>query len=336
VRVAKGAELLTFLVDHADAQDSVHGVNLARHKAAIENRSGLLESERVTSILYDDLAAVNDPVYFHEFVACAEAADLQFVAEADLRGSTPVGLAPALVSGIRALATDVVSHEQYMDFVRNQAFRQTLLCRQDVRLTRTLSVSRQSMQDLFIFSAITPPENVDAVMAGGALRVTVGDAELVTDHPLSKAALAVLAAAAPRSLSWDDLVRHAAAIPRSGAATPADLDMLSATLLRAFFTSRSLVGLSTLRDRFTTAVAPRPAVSPLVRLLASGGQPRVPNRRHERVLLDPPALRAVAAMDGTIPVDDLRPLYSRTGQPLEALLAWLARSALLEAVPASQ
>jgi hypothetical protein len=54
-------------------------------------------------------------------------------------------------------------------------------------------------------------------------------------------------------------------------------------------------------------------------MLASGGQPRVPNRRHERIVLDPSALPEVSGLDGSRNLDDA------------ALLGLLARSALLDA-----
>jgi SAM-dependent methyltransferase len=328
-RARKGAELLTFLLEHVDAQSSGYATDLARCKNALESRFGLLETERVASILHDELAPVNEPVFFHDFARRAESVGLQYVAEADLRGSTPVGLTPDLVRGIRGLASDLTSLEQYMDFVSNRTFRQTLLCRIEVSLNRTLTPGGGVLEDLFLFSETTPPDDLDALMAGAALRVIAGDAQIVTDHALSKAALGVLAAASPRSLPWTALVAQAADVAGSHPVAGEDLDRLSATLLRAFFASRSLVALSTLPDRFTTRVSSRPVVGPLVRLLAASGQPRVPNRRHERIVLDPLALPVVASMDGRHALDELRCVYTREDQPLESLLESLARSALL-------
>jgi SAM-dependent methyltransferase len=342
--VAKGREIIGFLLDHLDPQKSLYAANLAVYKHALEERSGLSEPERLASILYDELSPVNEPVFFHEFVRRAEEAGLQYVAEADLRGSTPAGLAPAVVQEIKNLATDLTSLEQYMDFLVNRTFRQTLLCRKEVVLTRTLRSVRQILQHFYFWTTASPPTERDFLPPGVALRLSVDGCELATDHPLSKAALLVLASAAPRSLSWDLLVREAGAMTAAAAPSDEDQDVLSSTLLRGFLANRALVGLSTVPDTFTSAVSAAPRCAPLVRLLAREGQPRVPNKRHERVLLGPLAMEVAQCLDGDHNANDLRDLYERrrgelarqetamadVETTLESLLAWFARSALLD------
>jgi hypothetical protein len=93
-------------------------------------------------LFHDDLAPVNDPVWFRDFAAHAQRHGLQYVGEA---GAGP---------------PDEPGTEQYSDFVRMRAFRQSLLCRADVSLDRQAAPDRMPR---FLFSA--PGNPVDAVTA---------------------------------------------------------------------------------------------------------------------------------------------------------------------------
>jgi hypothetical protein len=83
-------------------------------------------------LFHDDLAEVNEPVWFRDFAAHAARHGLQYLGEA---GSGP---------------RDPAADEQYSDFVRMRAFRQSLLCREEARLNRDVTPDRLSR---FLFSA---------------------------------------------------------------------------------------------------------------------------------------------------------------------------------------
>ncbi len=93
-------------------------------------------------LFHDDLAEVNEPVWFRDFAAHAARHGLQYLGEA---GPGP---------------RDPAADEQYSDFVRMRAFRQSLLCREEVRLNRDVTPERLSG---FLFSAGGDP--VDPVTA---------------------------------------------------------------------------------------------------------------------------------------------------------------------------
>ena len=50
--------------------------------------------------------------------------------------------APQVAQTLARIAPDVVHQEQYMDFLRNRTFRQTLLVHDSVALTRNMSPQR--------------------------------------------------------------------------------------------------------------------------------------------------------------------------------------------------
>jgi SAM-dependent methyltransferase len=125
-------------------------------------------------LFHDDLAPVNDPVWFHEFAAHAERHGLQYLGEAD---------SPAPCAG-----GDAVEREQYVDFLRLRRFRQTLLCRAEVSLDRGADAERM---DGFLFS-----ENARAQTVAG------GD-------PAEEAVAQALHDTAPLPARFEELVPYA-------------------------------------------------------------------------------------------------------------------------------
>jgi SAM-dependent methyltransferase len=84
-------------------------------------------------LLYDELGSVNQPFFFHEFASLAASHGLQYVNEAVFDQTLPA-LPPQLKQALDSLGNDVVTFEQYLDFLTGRAFRQTLLCRHGVEL----------------------------------------------------------------------------------------------------------------------------------------------------------------------------------------------------------
>ena len=88
------------------------------------------------SLLHDELAEINDAVYFHEFVAHAARARPavprrgRLLRDADRRAPEPA--ADALLA-----VEDRVRREQYLDFLKGRMFRQTLLCHAGRAIDRT-------------------------------------------------------------------------------------------------------------------------------------------------------------------------------------------------------
>ena len=87
------------------------------------------------AMLYDELGSVNQQFFFHEFAGLAARHGLQFVSEATFDQTVPL-LSPELRKSLNAIGGDVVTFEQYLDFLLGRSFRQTLLCHREVTLDR--------------------------------------------------------------------------------------------------------------------------------------------------------------------------------------------------------
>jgi SAM-dependent methyltransferase len=116
-------EMMLYYVSdiHAPRRRLREARRLLRDIGTPEAREMLHRSDDV--LFHDDLAPVNDPVWFRDFAAHAARHGLQYLGEA---GSGP---------------REAPGSEQHSDFVRMRSFRQSLLCRDDVPLRRNVGPS---------------------------------------------------------------------------------------------------------------------------------------------------------------------------------------------------
>src|SRR5260370_39532819 len=94
--------------------------------------------QRTNDYLYHEfLEAHNQPLYFHQLDEQLETAGLQYLGEADVHLMMASTMPREVEEVLRRLATDLVHLQQYLDFLRNMPFRQSLLCHRETSLDRT-------------------------------------------------------------------------------------------------------------------------------------------------------------------------------------------------------
>lgn len=277
---------------------------LAGYMAQLLARPGWL-------VFHDELGEVNTPVYFHELVAHARRHGLQFLAEAHLAdsrlGDLPEDVAGALAA---ALPDDVVVREQYIDFVVNRMFRQTLLCHEAVEVRRTLRAL--DLQGLWVSSPARAAE--DAPLDDGTpVTFALGGAgEVETADAAFKRVLARLGHAWPAALRFSELAGD----------TP---QRLGEALLGAH--AERIVDLHVQPPPVASRAGERPVASPIARRQAASGDRLVTSLRHDELRLDDERDRALLALlDGTHDRDALAEATGLAGADLEdalARLAWL-------------
>src|SRR5262249_34675400 len=125
VRVRQARALLELFARAAPAENDAYG-------SALRKELELLRGGPDHYLYHEYLAEVNTPVYFHEFIAHAGSWGLQYLGEAAFREMLTEHFPPDVGQTLRLLAPDLVQTEQYMDFLRNRRFRQTLLCHKGV------------------------------------------------------------------------------------------------------------------------------------------------------------------------------------------------------------
>jgi methyltransferase-like protein len=265
------------------------------------------------------------------------------------------------------MAKDTIALEQYMDFLHNRTFRQTLLCHPDVQLNVSLEPKR--LARFYVASPALPeaPEPDIHSISVEKFRAPDG-AILSTDHPVTKAAMLYLAEIWPQVVPFKALLATARARlkrrsgdlaerrPAQEAAPPSvasDEQVLGANLLKAYGYSEYLVEIRVHAPRFVLEISERPVASPVARLQAQNGN-KVTNLRHERIELAGTCYHLLRYLDGSRdraalldalaglvaegvievqqddkPVKDVKQARGVLAEALDSKLCQLARAALL-------
>lgn len=230
-------------------------------------------------VFHDYMEEFNEPVYVHEFAAHAAAHGLQILAEADPATMVASDLDAEGRQALMGMG-GTLEREQYLDFVRNQSFRKTLLCHAPVALNRAFSL--EPFDRLFAASMLAPqaprddsPESTDRFASPAGLAMSTSD-------PTLRQALHALAEVAPRRIALKGLLHGDAKLAQM---------VLECYAFGGF-------DLATRPTDFATAVTNQPIARRLARLQAGEGEV-VTNMRHELVRLDPARRKLLQLLDGT-------------------------------------
>ncbi|MDX1616745.1 MAG: class I SAM-dependent methyltransferase [Candidatus Promineifilaceae bacterium] len=302
VRLAK--EVVHFMNKAIPEDESALGHFIGRYVDGI--LAGRMESGFAgdSFMLHDELSLVNDPCYFHEFYKMAQQHGLQYLTEAVFSSVIPNYLPEPIIAGLQEMSAGLVDMEQYLDYINNRSFRQTLLCHKEVTVQRRLKPNL--MLDRY-YSSRAHPEQAERPEATEVKRFRGTDgASLTSNHPLSQAAFRVLIEQAPRVFSFRELVEEALRLAPLDQTESLDQHtfQLAASLLQAYSYSGSLVDLHSYQPHIVTEISERPLASDIARWQAEHGF-NVTNLLHERIILDNTFRFMVRHLDGTRTVDDL-------------------------------
>jgi methyltransferase-like protein/SAM-dependent methyltransferase len=288
-RVAQARALLEFLAQSAKQDAGAYGTLLRTELELLRN-----QSDRY--LYHEQLEEVNEPLYFHQFAARAGARGLRYLGEARVSTMMTGNFGPDVQKALAELASDPIRTEQYLDFVRNRTFRETLLVREGQSPDWTIAPERLAgLHVAMLAKAVGAP--VDPASPAPARFQSASGMAVATTQPLSKAAMLLLAEASPGTLPFAELLSGAAA-KLGRAPTREDATSLALGLLSAFVSS-DVIELHAAPVRFARAPGERPAALAHARAAAAEGQAVVANRRHEAVRPDDFARQLLPLLDGT-------------------------------------
>lgn len=303
-RAAQGRAMLDFLAEFASTENAAHGHLLKVYADFLEGELKGASARGDAFLLRDELAEVNAPVYFYQFVERAAQHGLQYLVEANFPTVFPDNYSPEVKQALQNMVQDPIEAEQYMDFLCNRAFRRTLLCHETTTLQQTLTPER--VRGLYATSRACPVADDPDIHAVAVeqFRCSTG-ATLSIDHPVSKAAMIYLADTWPQAVLFEDLLSTARSLlgedtesEVGSASLTRDGFVLGANLLRAYGYSPQLVGLHTCTPPLVREVSERPRASPVARFQTQDGTV-VTNLWHKRVRLDPLQRHLLRHLDGT-------------------------------------
>lgn len=289
-KVAHARSLLNFLVGVVPKQDEAYA-------RLLRDEFGMLHDKPDSYLLHEHLEAVNEPVYFHQFAEAAAKHGLQYLCESHVASTQLEGFGQQVGQFLRQTASTVVEYEQYLDYLHNRSFRQTLICKQKVQLDR--DANPEYLRQLWVASNLAPLKEV-AIESDEPAQYRVSGGDMSTPSPLTKTALKILRDMFPRAMRFDDLA--AATMRRLGQSTddPAQVARVSKglglDLLQCFI--QNAITLLYDEPRLETTSAARPAVNPLTLLQARVG-PVVSSMLHHNCRVNALESFLISAADGT-------------------------------------
>jgi methyltransferase-like protein len=289
-RVGQARGLLIFVAEACREPDYFH--------TAVKQQFERLLKVADPVVYHDDLSDENQPFYFHEFVSEAARYGLRYLGEASANELPPQKYDASVFEKLESLGrADEVIREQYKDFVRGSAFRETLLCREEKSIAPAPLTER--VPQLFAICDAILAEQRDTDQGHVSVFRRQDGTVVETAHPLISAALGVLCSEWPCSVSFTTLLRQATAAlagaQGDGEATAAET--LSAALVHAH--GAGFLFLHMHPYRVVNRAGERPAVSRLARYQLERGD-LTTNQLHVSFRFpDPLARRLAQLLDGT-------------------------------------
>lgn len=299
-KVGQARALLKFLVDSVPKENNAFGVFLA-------GELELLAKQPDNYLRHDILEEVNTPFYFHEFIERASRHRLQYLSEASIATMLADNFPATVQTTLGQVTKNIIAQEQYMDFLRNRPFRQTLLCRTGVNLQRNLTAGllRQFAFQNRFKTDLTPIDYSPLVPV--TFSATNGQ-QLTTSDPLVKGLFSVFAESPARILTFDNLLSQARARARAqvgallASRSEVEEETVLANLMKLFGTG--FVDICVEPIGISLKVPHKPEASPLMRYQALNSR-FVTNRVHVGLPGDIFGRYLINVCDGTRTVEEI-------------------------------
>ena len=252
-------------------------------------------------VYHEYLEETNEPVWFAEFMARADAAGLAYLADTALSTMLPATLGEETAHALSGM-NDRIRVEQLMDHARLRKFRRTLLVRRDIAVN--VAPDLDALASLAFQADLASDEDLDfADDAVQAFKLSTGG-ECRIAHPLAKAAAMTLAMRYPDSVGWYQLLAAASALVAEygderfiGEVEAFKTEWFSLVAYQAVRISAEARG-------FGAELTQRPAAHALARAQARRG-PVLASVRHAPVELDVFGAKLVQGLDGTRDINEL-------------------------------
>lgn len=284
-KTRQARELLEFLTRNTSV-DTAYGKYLSQE---LELFNGMDDS----FLLHDQLEAYNEPLYFHEFMQRAQATGLAYLGEAELHSMVTSNYSSEVEQTLRSFSRDTIEIEQYMDFLRNRTFRQTLLVREDCPVDHSLQRAR--LDELYFASKLEPEVRLPAD-SDLTVGFTAGQSRVEVHDRITRHALQSLLEVYPRWLGFRELLEIA--LERSQwPGTPEQAGAnLAESLIRC--SAGNVIELHGFAAPFVSQVSEHPQVAAFCRWQAQRGN-MVSSRRHELIKIDSFGREILPLLDGS-------------------------------------
>ncbi|MCV6637774.1 class I SAM-dependent methyltransferase [Candidatus Albibeggiatoa sp. nov. NOAA] len=153
---------------------------------------------------HEHLEPNNYTPYFHEFMQHALQHNLQYVTDANIQFCQENYHFP----DIEQIGSEFIQQEQYMDGLKNRAYRESVLCHADIELSPKIQLD-QLLNKLYFTAPLQPLQTEDLFFTETCLIKTLhADVVSLVEQPFLKLVCHYLAESYPQTLSFSELIQN--------------------------------------------------------------------------------------------------------------------------------
>ena len=282
------------LVKHLDT--ALEGLD-TYHARYLKMEIKHLRSAHPSYLYHEYMEDINQPFLFTRFMEHANNAGLQYLCDVDLQAMFPSTLTEEAQGLIEAF-DDLIEQEQYIDFIRNRNFRQTLLCHADRSLEREVALER--FEHMAFYSDLASPKKIDIRRLKQSTFTASSGRKFPVSHPLTKAALIYLREVFPDSVPFVTLQTEAERrLCVAGCMQyMGQYDHLGSELFSLY--AHQAIGASPYKRCFFNKITQQPQATALARTQASNKLGHLATARHAIIQLDAFSTHLVNYLDGSL------------------------------------
>lgn len=275
------------------------------HKALVGNELSQFAVRTDANIFHEEFAEVNQPFYFNEFAGKLEPSGLQFLCEADPKLFNYGRVGPDARKMLDSFDSDLLSREQYFDFIKCRRFRSSLIGHSTIQLRR--DPGPEILKNFLISTDVRPASSEPNIVEDIAESfVNSKGTTFQTNHSLTKAAIVILDGESPRRIGFVDLIERSKDLiaPGSGFVTSEDTEKTASFFMQLFYAG--FIDLHRFQPDLVMVVSERPAASAFARRQVELGSETVTTLNGTNLKLDDKLASALLLLlDGTRDVEEL-------------------------------
>lgn len=301
-KIDQARALLKFLSESVPPENNAYGIYLQGELNAMFKWSD-------SYLRHEFLEKENRAFHFHEFVSLAEGYGLQYLGEPELSAIIPANFPMEVQKTLHKIGRNVVAMEQYMDFLRNRTFRMNLLVRSNHQLNRGIQPAQ--LRTFWFSSSAKLVKDTVNLAPGVKEEFNVNGKPVYSESTLVKATLVTLSKAAPRHLSFSELLGQVRSLVAVGNNVIRDQhaheheEIVVCDQLLLLFSRGLIEAIVQPHAQLAVSAPEKPQVSPLARHQALNAFSPITNLRHTPIEMDGFVRQVLSVLDGTRTRDDV-------------------------------
>ena len=220
---------------------------------------------------------------------------------------------PKVNDALEKIDNSIIATEQYMDFLRNRQFRQTLLCHDRVEIRR--NINTELVKELYIYTELKPEsDNINLEEGKNFTFTGRKNYQLILKNKYAKILFKYLSDISPCAVKFSEVVEfinQSSKTDRGKDISDIDINALRDFIMHCYI--NNAIGFNSVDIKLVNKASQYPVASPFARFQARSGL-KVTNGHHISKTMDYVIQRIILLLDGK---NDLKAIGDKLMQMTE-------------------